>query len=96
MNATDIQRWLIRHLADHLAIPTDDIDPTAPLHTYGLDSAYALTLGADIADTFDVLVEPTLTWDHPTVEGVTRHLVDQLTHAPTNPSAASPAGQPRP
>ena len=79
MNAADLRQWLIQHLADYLAIPAAAVDPAATLRSYGLDSLYALTLGADIEDAFGLLVEPTLTWDHPTIEAIANHLAGHLT-----------------
>jgi len=78
MNIADIQQWLIQHLADYLALPAADIDPTTKLRSYGVDSVYALTLSADIEDTFGLLVEPTLTWDHPTIEAIAIHLAGRV------------------
>ena len=77
MNTLDIQQWLTQHLAGHFDLPAADIDPTATLLTYGIDSAYALVLSADIHDTFDVLVGPTIAWDHPTIAALARHIADQ-------------------
>ena len=77
MNPSELRQWLTRHLASHLALPAAGIDPDRPLHEYGLDSAYALTLAADLFDTYGLIAEPTLTWDHPTIETLARYLATQ-------------------
>jgi acyl carrier protein len=76
MNQDQLQQWLIHHIADYLAIPATDIDPATPLTTYGLDSTYALTLAADLADTFGLLTEPHLAWQHPTINALAQHLAN--------------------
>jgi acyl carrier protein len=44
----------------------------------GLDSVYAMTLSGDVEERFDIEVEPTMAWDHPTVNALARHLTDVL------------------
>ena len=49
--------------------------PETPLAELGLDSVYALTLCGDIEDPFDLEVDPTIVWDHPTIRSLAaRHL----------------------
>lgn len=74
MNQHQLRQWLIDHLAGYLNLPAAEIDAAVPLTTYGLNSIYALTLAADLADTFDILTEPHLAWQHPTINAIARHL----------------------
>ncbi|HEY2764310.1 MAG TPA: acyl carrier protein [Pseudonocardiaceae bacterium] len=80
MNTDDIRQWLIHHLSTYLDVPTTAIDPAAKLRSYGLTSLYALTLAADLHDTYDLLLEPTVAWDHPTINDIATHISESRTH----------------
>lgn len=74
----DIQDWLTQRVAVYLEQSPADIDPTVKLRSYGLESIYALTLCVDVEETFGLLVEPTLAWDHPTIEAIAGFLAERL------------------
>ncbi|WUH95738.1 acyl carrier protein [Streptomyces sp. NBC_00433] len=74
--------WLVRHVADYTRLSTEEIDRTAPLTGYGLDSVAALSLCGDIEDEFDLVVEPTVAWDHPTVDALVAYLLKELAPLP--------------
>ncbi|MFF6781351.1 phosphopantetheine-binding protein [Streptomyces sp. NPDC012510] len=76
--AESLGTWLVSHVAAYTRLSTDEIDRTAPLTDYGLDSLAALSLCGDIEDEFDLVVEPTVAWDHPTVEALAAYLLDEL------------------
>jgi acyl carrier protein len=69
-----LHQWLTTHLAVYLDRPPENIDPTVPLATYGMDSVCALSLCGDIEETFGFSVDPSLAWDHPTVGELAAHL----------------------
>ncbi|MEU6234602.1 acyl carrier protein [Kitasatospora sp. NPDC047058] len=69
--------WLLDRISLYLKRPAESIDPGVPLAEYGLDSVGALSLCGDLEDEFGLEVEPTLIWDHPTLESLTAHLVEQ-------------------
>ncbi|WKD32125.1 acyl carrier protein [Streptomyces xanthophaeus] len=77
----DIRDWLVGRAAFYLERPEADVDPAVGLIEYGLDSVYAFAFCGDIEDHYGILVEPTLAWDHPTVNAMAAHLVE-LTGAP--------------
>lgn len=70
--------WLVGHVAAYTRLSADEIDRAAPLTDYGLDSVAALSLCGDIEDEFDLVVEPTVAWDHPTVEALVAYLLAEL------------------
>jgi len=78
----DLRRWLTEKVADHLGLPPAEIDPAAKLRGYGLESVHALTLCVDIEETTGLLVDPTLPWDHPTIDALTAHLTGLLSRNP--------------
>lgn len=70
----DIRALLTRYIASYLECPPTDIDPDVKLIEYGLDSIFALTLCGDIEDEYDIVIESTLVWDHPTISSITGFL----------------------
>ncbi|WP_169988331.1 acyl carrier protein [Microbispora sp. H10836] len=78
MPPDDLRRWLTERVAAYLGRPPAEIDPTVKLRTYGLDSIHALSLCVDVEEAVGLLVEPTLAWDHPTIDDIAAHLTDLL------------------
>lgn len=72
----ELRQWLTEHLADYLDLPTTNVDPAVSVVSYGADSMYALTLAADLADTFDLITDPGLAWEHPTINAISQYLTN--------------------
>ncbi|MEU9143538.1 acyl carrier protein [Streptomyces sp. NPDC048349] len=83
--------WLSARLSVYLRRAPESIDPTVPLAEYGMDSVAALSLCGDLEEEFGLEVEPTLLWDHPTVESLLRRLSAVLAAAAPADSPAGPA-----
>jgi acyl carrier protein len=79
---TSVRAWLTARVAYYVERDPQDIDPDAKLVGYGLDSVYALSLCGDIEDEYGLEVDPTLAWDHPTVNAIVHVLCDALTPPP--------------
>ncbi|GAA3735301.1 acyl carrier protein [Plantactinospora mayteni] len=69
-----IRTWLVGRIAFYLQRSAEEIDADAPLVEIGLDSVYAMTLSGDVEERFDLEVEPTMAWDHPTVNALAGYL----------------------
>lgn len=76
--AESLTVWLVDRIAVYLKRATSEIDPTVPLAEYGLDSVAALSLCGDIEEDFDLILEPTVAWDYPTVEALAGHLLEEF------------------
>ncbi|MEV5071090.1 acyl carrier protein [Microbacterium sp. LMI12-1-1.1] len=80
LTATEIEQWLVGRVVAYGKMQADDFTVDTPLAELGLDSVYALTLCGDIEDEFELEVDPTIVWDHPTIrelaEGI-RQRVDE-------------------
>jgi acyl carrier protein len=74
----ELRAWLVERIAGYLGVSKDTLDTGTPLAEAGMDSVYALTLCGDIEDTFGLPVEPTLAWDHPTIDAITEVLFGDL------------------
>lgn len=77
-DSSSARGFLLDRLAVYLRRPADSIDPTVPLAEYGMDSVCALSLCGDLEDVYGLEVEPTLLWDHPTVESLIGYLAVRL------------------
>lgn len=73
-----IRAWLVDRVAYYLERSPADLDEGAQLAELGLDSVYALTLCGDVEDRFGLIVEPTMAWDHPTIDAITAYLAAEL------------------
>ena len=80
--AQALSTWLVERIAGYLQRETAEIDPTVPLAEYGLDSVAALSLCGDIEEDFEIMVEPTVAWDYPTVQALTGHLLEEFAAGP--------------
>lgn len=74
----DIQKWLTVQVKEYAPQALEELDPEAPLALYGLDSVYALTLTGDIEDQYGIDVDPTVMWDHPTLNALSGWIFQQL------------------
>lgn len=68
--------WLTERVSSYVKRKPEDIKLDVPLSEYGLDSVYALTISGDIEDYLGISIEPTIMWDFPTIEKLSKVLVD--------------------
>jgi acyl carrier protein len=73
-----IRDWLIERVAFYLERGVQDVHPDALFVEIGLDSVFSLTLCGDLEDRFGCVLEPTITWDHPTITALAAHLGVEL------------------
>ncbi|WP_426403209.1 acyl carrier protein [Streptomyces sp. R-07] len=66
--------WLLDRLAAYLHREADTLEPDVPLAEYGMDSVMAMSLCGDLEDELGLEVEPTLLWDHPTIDSLRARL----------------------
>ncbi|WP_306192823.1 MULTISPECIES: acyl carrier protein [unclassified Streptomyces] len=71
---TELKLWLTALIADYVDADPTSLDPHRPLAEAGLDSVYAVSVCADIEETLGIPVEPTLAWDHPTIDAIAEYL----------------------
>ncbi len=80
-SGTELRTWLIQRIAEYLQTEPANVDPRTSFEAQGLDSMAALTLCDDIEDAMGLVVEPTLPWDHPTVDELTEFLLKTAAEA---------------
>lgn len=75
--APTIQAWLVNQLAELLGVEAAEIDITAPLDSYGLDSAQAMLLAAKAGKFLGFQLSPLLLWHYPTIESLSQRLAEE-------------------
>lgn len=76
--------FLISRVVELLDVSEDAVDRWTPMHQYGLDSAKSMALAAALSEFLDWRVPITWMWQYPTVDALSRALVD-------GPRVAEPA-----
>lgn len=74
MNEESINDFLVESLAKILEVGNDDIDTSVSFDRYGLDSVSAVKLTGEIEETLKKEVEPTLLYDYPTIDELSKFL----------------------
>ncbi|MEU3462680.1 acyl carrier protein [Streptomyces sp. NPDC006733] len=90
----EFRGWLLEKLGQYLRRPPADIDISVPFAEYGIDSVAALSIFGDIEDGFGLYLEPTVAWDHPTVQSLARYLASESARSAAGPLAQAPYGEP--
>lgn len=71
----DIQQWLTEYLAFLLEEKPEAIDVKLTFDSYGIDSAAAVSLVADLEDWMGLELDPTIVYDYPTVAELSDFLI---------------------
>ncbi|MDY7229485.1 non-ribosomal peptide synthetase/type I polyketide synthase [Hyalangium rubrum] len=80
----ELVTWLRAYIAEALHLTPGEIDIHEPFVSYGLTSKDAVFLSGELGDWLGRDLSPTLVWEHPTIDAVSRHLGRE-------PGAAAPA-----
>jgi acyl transferase domain-containing protein/surfactin synthase thioesterase subunit len=75
VTAERLREWLIAELARRLSVRASSIDPHVPFANHGLDSRNAVELTGALAELLGRELPPTLLYEHPTVDGLSRFLL---------------------
>lgn len=73
-----IQNWFIDRLTEKLSLNPDQIDVQAPLDSYGLDSAQAMSLISEGEEWLGFEISPMLLWHYPTIEALSQRLAEEF------------------
>jgi acyl carrier protein len=69
-----IQAWLVSYLSQLLEIDQNNVDVTTSFDRYGLDSSATIGLTTDLGDWLGRSIDPTITYDYPSIESLSEHL----------------------
>jgi acyl carrier protein len=70
--------WIVAWLANELTIPAETIDPSQTFETYGACSLTIVTMTGDLEDWLGREVDPTLVYDHPTIDALSVRLANAV------------------
>ncbi len=73
-STADIRDWLTTHLAEKLRVPADEVDDRQPFAVFGLDSLQMVNLIGELELWLGRGLAPTLAWDYPTIDALSRRL----------------------
>lgn len=73
----DIRMWLTKRIGEEIRRPPEKLDPNKPFTEYGIDSAAAVGVVADLEDFLGRPLDPTLFYTNPTVQELADHLADE-------------------
>ncbi|HVC19686.1 MAG TPA: MupA/Atu3671 family FMN-dependent luciferase-like monooxygenase [Vicinamibacterales bacterium] len=93
--AAAIAAWLTTRIAALAKRPADRIEPQAPFSSFGLDSVTIVGLSGDLSAFVGRDLPPTLLYDFPSIERLSRRLAGDAGAGPAE-AAARPAGRREP
>lgn len=91
MTKEDLHDWLVAAVARKLQIDPEEIDGSVAYDRYGIDSVAAVELTGELEKRLGRRLSPTLMYDYPTVDELSRHLADELRAAAGEALAAGGA-----
>ncbi len=72
--ASEIEAWLIQRLAIRLGISADEINPTADIDEFGLDSILAIALIDELGTWLQRKINPRILEEYPTITSLSEYL----------------------
>ena len=85
--APAIEAWIVAWLAKELRVDAGTIDAREPLVNLGMGSRQAILMTGDLAEWLGIDLEPSLAWDHPTIERLAVFLAEQVRRPDAGPLA---------
>lgn len=76
MSVAELREWLRKWVADATGQPIENITADRPMDEFGLASRDALALGGDIEELTGVVLNPTIVFQHPTIELLAERIIN--------------------
>ena len=70
---TEIEAWLSNKIAELLQISPEEIELKQPLAIYGLNSAKAVSIAAQLEEWFGIPINPTIVYDYPSIQALANY-----------------------
>lgn len=77
--AGEIQDWITKALAGKMHLDPSEVDVRQPFSTFGLDSLAMVSLVGELETWLNRTLAPTLGWDYPSIEALSRYLAGETT-----------------
>lgn len=68
MNNQELKNWLVQKISEESDIQPENIDTSAPIESFNLDSLSMITLSYDLETALGKEIDPTVFWQHNTIE----------------------------
>jgi acyl carrier protein len=75
---SEIVSWCIDYLSGVLKTPNLSITPASSFSELGVDSVLAVHMATDLGDWLDLVLEPEVIYDHPSVAELSEYLARHL------------------
>ncbi|MBV9880981.1 MAG: acyl carrier protein [Gemmatirosa sp.] len=82
LTTDELAAWMDEWMNRELELRVERVDRDRPFIGYGMDSIHATMLVGDLEERLGRRLSPTLTWDHPTIAALARHLTTASVAAP--------------
>jgi PfaD family protein len=69
-----VRDWLIAQIADQIGVPEEDVDPSQPFESYGVDSVAAVMILGRLEKYVGQRLSPTLIWNYPSIDALSARL----------------------
>jgi acyl carrier protein len=69
-----IRDRLVTEIADVMSLAPERVDSREPFASYGIASVEAVHLVGKLETWLGLALDPTLLWDHPTIDALAKHL----------------------
>ena len=89
-SAEAIRNWIVDHIAQRLHLTPADIDTGHPFAAFGLDSVQLVSLAGELETWLDRSLPPTVAWDYPTIDALSRYLAGENTPRATEIDLRAP------
>jgi len=84
----ELNTWLVGEIATCLRRPASDVDTSASLQDYGIDSLQAGSLLTKLEKRLQRSLSPALLWDYPSIDALVDHLMPASAAEPSVALAA--------
>ncbi|MEE1838565.1 MULTISPECIES: acyl carrier protein [unclassified Streptomyces] len=72
--AEEIQRFLAEHVSGMAGLPVGQVDVSAPIASFGIDSVHAIELVVTMEEWLGIPLPDNLPWSHPTIGMIAKEL----------------------
>jgi acyl carrier protein len=79
-SGVDVKAWICSYVADILGIESAEVDVNENFDLLGVDSASGIGLVGDLESLLHIEVDPTLIYDYPNIELLSRKLIELTGH----------------
>ena len=73
----EIREWLIARIAKLAKLEAAHVKADEEFQRYGVSSVRLVEMSGELEDFAGLRVDPTIFWEHPTIDALSRHLGSQ-------------------